>query len=83
MSSINWQPGRLRKHRSKGFVDDPEKALPTFSHRCRPTCFRDRWRLRPAVCIESDLYGSGDSSRFYPQNQPIFEHYGNFIQQLL
>jgi hypothetical protein len=83
MSRFSWQLGRQKNHRANGCVVDPEKALLTVSHRCQPTGFRARGRLRPAVPIESDLYGSGDSSRFYPQNQPIFEHYSNFVQQLL
>jgi hypothetical protein len=83
MSSINWQLGRQKNHRFKGFVDDPEKALLTFSYLWRPIGFRTRGHLRTAVPIESDFYGSGDSSRFYPQNQLIFELYGNFVQQLL
>jgi hypothetical protein len=76
-------PAVKKYHRPNGFVDVPEKALPTLSHRYRQTGFWTPGQLRPAAPIESGLYGSADSSRFYPQNQPIFELYGNFVQQLL
>ena len=83
MSSINLKLGRQKNHRAEGLAGDPEKAALAVSHRCRPTGFQTPGKPRPAVPTESGLYGSEDSSRFYPQNQSIFVPYGNFVQQLL